>query len=140
MKKKQIKEWMLVTCFGLGSLIVSFMVYYLFFLLLEQIFVQVKTYAFVQPLRVGYGFLWMIIGVTALKFLHYEYMKAGLITGSIGTSMIVLGVFLYQVPVLFYIIFALVCFIFLFLLFKYRKSWYYYYALALAILAILFYI
>ena len=142
MNKKSgiIKEGLLVTIASLLTLAVAFMLYFLIFMVFESIANQDGSYGFVSPLRVGYGIIWLGLCLIAYRTTLSDWLKASVLTASLTTFMVGIGVQLYKSPIVVGLVLLLVASISVFLLHKMKQKWYHYYAVALSILAALFYL
>lgn len=135
-----IKEGMLVTIASFIAVAVAFMLYFLIFTVFETIANQDGSYGFVSYLRVGYGIVWLGLGLIVYRSAIYDWLKASLLTASLTTFMVGIGVQLYGNPVIAYFAVLLVAAISAFLLHKTKQKWYHYYAVVLSIIAALFYL
>ena len=142
MNKKSgiIKEGLLVTIASLLTLAVAFMLYFLIFMVFESFANQDGSYGFVSSLRVGYGILWLGLCLIVYRTTLYDWLKASVLTASLTTFMVGIGVQLYKSPIVVGLVLLLVASISVFLLHKMKQKWYHYYAVALSILAALFYL
>lgn len=142
MNKKSgiIKEGLLVTIASLLILAVAFMLYFLIFMVFESIANQDGSYGFVSSLRVGYGILWLGLCLIVYRTTLSDWLKASVLTASLTTFMVGIGVQLYKSPIVVGLVLLLVASISVFLLHKMKQKWYHYYAVALSILAALFYL
>lgn len=142
MSKKSgiIKEGISVTLASLLTLAVAFMLYFLIFMVFESVANQDGSYGFVSPLRVGYGIVWLGIGLIVYRTTINDWLKASVLTASLTTFMVGIGVQLYESPIIVGLILLLVAATSIFLLHKTKQKWYHYYAVALSILAALFYL
>ena len=142
MNKKSgiIKEGLLVTIASLLTLAVAFMLYFLIFMVFESFANQDGSYGFVSSLRVGYGILWLGLCLIVYRTTLYDWLKASVLTASLTTFMVGIGVQLYKSPIVVGLVLLLVASISVFLLHKMKQKWYHYYAVALSIIAALFYL
>ena len=142
MNKKSgiIKEGLLVTIASLLTLAVAFMLYFLIFMVFESIANQDGSYGFVSSLRVGYGIIWLGLCLIVYRTTLSDWLKASVLTASLTTFMVGIGVQLYKSPIVVGLVLLLVASISVFLLHKMKQKWYHYYAVALSILAALFYL
>ncbi|CZR02513.1 Hypothetical protein TFLO_2749 [Trichococcus flocculiformis] len=142
MNKKSgiIKEGLLVTIASLLTLAVAFMLYFLIFMVFESFANQDGSYGFVSSLRVGYGILWLGLCLIVYRTTLSDWLKASVLTASLTTFMVGIGVQLYKSPIVVGLVLLLVASISVFLLHKMKQKWYHYYAVALSILAALFYL
>ena len=142
MNKKSgiIKEGLLVTIASLLTLAVAFMLYFLIFMVFESFANQDGSYGFVSQLRVGYGIIWLGLCLIVYRTTIYDWLKAGVLTASLTTFMVGIGVQLYESPIAVGAVLFLVASISVFLLHKMKQKWYHYYAIAIAIIAALFYL
>ena len=142
MSKKSgiIKEGMIVTIASLLTLAVAFMLYFLIFMVFESFANQDGSYGFVSSLRVGYGIIWLGLCLIVYRTTIYDWLKASVLTASLTTFMVGIGVQLYESPIVVGLVLLLVASISVFLLHKMKQKWYHYYAVALSILAALFYL
>lgn len=136
---QKIKEGLLVTFGSILALVSSFLFYYLLFLFFEQIIDREHSYHFVSFLRMGYGIVWMLIGIILLCSKLKNWMKACMVTGSLTTLMVTIGAEFYQTPIIPILIAIFLTILILFLLYKQKKQWYYYYCLGISILSFLLY-
>ena len=142
MSKKSgiIKEGMLVTLASFLALAVVFMLYYLIFMFFETVADQDGSYGFVSILRVGYGILWLGLGLIVYRTTIYDWLKASMLTASLTTFMVGIGVQMYESPIVVGLVLLLVAATSVFLLHKTKQKWYHYYAVVIAIIAALFYL
>ena len=142
MNKKSgiIKEGKLVTIASLLILAVAFMLYFLIFMVFESIANQDGSYGFVSSLRVGYGILWLGLCLIVYRTTLSDWLKASVLTASLTTFMVGIGVQLYKSPIVVGLVLLLVASISVFLLHKMKQKWYHYYAVAISIIAALFYL
>ncbi len=134
-----IKTVLLVTVCGPVVLASSYVWYYLIFLAFEAMSKD-GAFHYVSSLRIIYGILWLAAGVLIYGSKLPDWIKACVLTGSVGTFLIAAGVTLYEMPVLAGVLIAIVIAVSAFLLFKTKKKWYHYYALALSLLAGILYL
>lgn len=142
MSKKSgiIKEGMIVTLASFFALAVAFMLYFLIFMIFESVANQDGSYGFVSPLRVGYGILWLGLCLIVYRTTIYDWLKASVLTASLTTFMVGIGVQMYESPIVVGLILLLVAATSVFLLHKTKQKWYHYYAVVIAIIAALFYL
>ena len=142
MSKKSgiIKEGILVTIASLLILAGAFMLYFLIFMVFESFANQDGSYGFVSPLRVGYGIIWLGLGWIVYRMRVYDWLKASVLTASLTTFMVGIGVQLYESPIVVGLVLLLVAATSAFLLHKMKQKWYHYYAIAISIIAALFYL
>ena len=142
MSKKSgiIKEGMLVTLASFLALAAVFMLYYLIFMFFETVADQDGSYGFVSILRVGYGILWLGLGLIVYRTTIYDWLKASMLTASLTTFMVGIGVQMYESPIVVGLVLLLVAATSAFLLHKTKQKWYHYYAVVIAIIAALFYL
>ena len=142
MSKKSgiIKEGMIVTIASLLTLAVAFMLYFMIFMIFESIANQDGSYGFVSSLRVGYGILWLGLCLIVYRTTLSDWLKASVLTASLTTFMVGIGVQLYESPIVVGLVLLLVASISVFLLHKMKQKWYHYYAVAISIIAALFYL
>jgi hypothetical protein len=142
MSKKSgiIKEGMLVTLASFLALAAVFMLYYLIFMFFETVADQDGSYGFVSILRVGYGILWLGLGLIVYRTTIYDWLKASMLTASLTTFMVGIGVQMYESPIVVGLVLLLVAATSVFLLHKTKQKWYHYYAVVIAIIAALFYL
>jgi len=142
MSKKSgiIKEGMIVTLASFFALAVAFMLYFLIFMFFEAFANQDGSYGFVSPLRVGYGILWLGLCLIVYRTTIYDWLKASVLTASLTTFMVGIGVQMYESPIVVGLILLLVAATSVFLLHKTKQKWYHYYAVVIAIIAALFYL
>lgn len=139
-KGEIIKDGLLVTLGSFGALAISFMLYFLLFMLFETVANQNGSYSFVSPVRVGYGVLWLILCLIIYRTRIYDWLKASMLAGSLTTFMVGTGVQLYRTPVIDGLVMLLIAAISVFPLRKMKKKWYHYYAIIISIVAALFYL
>ena len=142
MNKKSgiIKEGLLVTIASLLTLAVAFMLYFLIFMVFESFANQDGSYGFVSSLRVGYGIIWLGLCLIVYRTTIYDWLKASVLTASLTTFMVGIGVQLYESPIVVGLVLFLVAATSVFLLHKMNQKWYHYYAIAISIMAALFYL
>ena len=101
MSKKSgiIKEGMIVTIASLLTLAVAFMLYFMIFMIFESIANQDGSYGFVSSLRVGYGILWLGLCLIVYRTTLSDWLKASVLTASLTTFMVGIGVQLYESPI-----------------------------------------
>lgn len=141
MNKKSItiKDGVLVTICGFIAMAMSFMFYFLIFTLFEKIASRGGSFNFVPWVRVGYGIIWIILCLIMYRTRIPEWLKAGILTGSLTTFMVAIGVQLYKAPIIAVLVMIMTVATVVYLLLKMKKKWYHYYAVAISILATLFY-
>lgn len=140
-KKSEImKEGILVTIASLLTLAVAFMLYFLIFMFFESFANQDGSYGFVSLLRVGYGIIWLGLCLIVYRTTIYDWLKASVLTASLTTFMVGIGVQLYKSPIIVGLILSVVAATSVFLLHKMKQKWYHYYAIAISIIAALFYL
>jgi hypothetical protein len=140
-KKSEImKEGILVTIASFLALAAAFMLYFLIFMVFESVANQDGSYGFVAPLRVGYGIIWLGLCLIVYRTTLSDWLKAGVLTASLTTFMVGIGVQLYESPIVVGLILLLVAATSAFLLHKTKQKWYHYYAIAISIIAALFYL
>jgi hypothetical protein len=139
-KSKVIKEGILVTIASFLALAVAFMLYFLIFMIFETVTNQDGSYGFVSQLRVSYGIVWLGLGLIAYRTAIYDWLKASVLTASLTTFMVGIGVQLYESPIVVGLVLLLVAATSVFLLHKMKQKWYHYYAVAISIIAALFYL
>lgn len=139
-KSEIIKEGILVTIVSLLALAVAFMLYFLIFMVFESIANQDGSYGFVSQLRVGYGIIWLGLCLLVYRTTVYDWLKASVLTASLTTFMVGIGVQLYESPIVVGLVLFLVAATSVFLLHKMNQKWYHYYAIAISIIAALFYL
>jgi hypothetical protein len=118
----------------------AFMLYYLIFMFFETVADQDGSYGFVSILRVGYGILWLGLGLIVYRTTIYDWLKASMLTASLTTFMVGIGVQMYESPIVVGLVLLLVAATSVFLLHKTKQKWYHYYAVVIAIIAALFYL
>ena len=69
-----------------------------------------------SPLRVGYGITWMVLCFIIYRTKTREWLKASVLTGSLTTFMIGIGVQLFEKPIIVGLIMFVVVSIIIFLL------------------------
>ena len=138
-KSDIVKDAVLVTVGSLLSMILSFGLYYLIFLIFETTVDRAEGYNFVAPLRVGFGIVLLILCVILYRTRIPELLKANILAGSLTSFLVGIGVQLYRTPVIFVLIMLFAAGTAVFLLRKATKKWFHYYVVALSILAALFY-
>lgn len=137
--RQNITKGLLVTGLSLVGFMVSFLLYYMLFILFERVANMSGTYNFVGLLRIFYGLSWFISGYLLYRSNTHDILKASLLACALATFLVTMGINFYQTPMLsllFIIIVVLLCIAWLY---KQRKSWYHYYAVLLAVFAIIFY-
>lgn len=139
-KSEIIKEGMIVTLASFLTLAVAFMLYFLIFMVFESIANQDGSYGFVSLLRVGYGIIWLGLCLIVYRTTVYDWLKASVLTASLTTFMVGIGVQLYESPIVVGLVLLLVAATSVFLLHKMNQKWYHYYAVAISIIAALFYL
>ena len=139
-KSRIIKEGILVTIASFLTLAVAFMLYFLIFMVFESIANQDGSYGFVSQLRVGYGIIWLGLCLLVYRTTVYDWLKASVLTASLTTFMVGIGVQLYESPIVVGLVLFLVAATSVFLLHKMNQKWYHYYAVAISIIAALFYL
>lgn len=139
-KSEIIQEGILVTIGSLVALAVAFLMYFLIFMIFETITNQDGSYGFVSPVRVGYGIIWLCLCLILYRTRIYDWLKASMLTGSLTTFMVGIGVQLYKNPVIVGLVMFWVTATGVFLLRKMKKKWYHYYAIVISIIAALFYL
>lgn len=139
-KSEVIKEGMIVTLASFLTLAVAFMLYFLIFMFFEASANQYGSYGFVSPLRVGYGILWLGLCLIVYRTTIYDWLKASVLTASLTTFMVGIGVQMYESPIVVGLVLLLVAATSVFLLHKTKQKWYHYYAVVIAIIAALFYL
>jgi hypothetical protein len=140
-KSEVIKEGILVTIASFLALAVAFMFYFLIFMVFETVANQDGSYGFVSRLRVGYGIIWLGLGLIVYRRTAiYDWLKASVLTASLTTFMVGIGVQLYESPIIAYFVLLLVAATSVFLLYKTKQKWYHYYAVVISIIAALFYL
>ena len=139
-KSEIIKEGMIVTLASLLTLAIAFMLYFLIFMVFEDFANQDGSYGFVSPLRIGYGIIWLALGLIVYRTTIYDWLKASVLTASLTTFMVGIGVQLYESPIVVGLVLLLVAATSAFLLHKTKQKWYHYYAVAISIIAALFYL
>lgn len=138
-KSEAIKNGVLVTAVGLIAMAVAYLLYFLIFMLFETVANQDGSYRFVSWIRVGNGFLWIILCLIIYRTKLPEWLKAGILAGSLTTFMAGTGVQLYETPILAGLIILVAVGTAVLLLRKMNKKWYHYYAVAISIIAALAY-
>jgi len=139
-KSEMLKEGIIVTIGSFITLAIAFGLYFLIFVLFETMANQDGSYGFVSPLRVGYGIIWIIICLIIYCTRIYDWLKASILTGSLATFMVGIGVQLFEKPIIVGLVMLVVAAICVFLLRKMKKKWYHYYAVLISIIATLFYL
>jgi len=139
-KSKVIKEGILVTTASFLALAVAFVLYFLIFMVFENVTNQDGSYGFVSQLRVGYGIIWLGLGLIVYRTAIYDWLKASVLTASLTTFMVGIGVQLYESPIVAGLVLLLVAATSVFLLHKTKQKWYHYYAVVISIIAALFYL
>lgn len=135
-----IKDGVLVTVSSFIAMAVAFMLYFLIFMLFETMANQDGSYSFVSRVRVGYGIIWIIFCLMIYRTRIPEWLKAGILTGSLTTFMAGIGVQLYETPLIVGLVMLLAAGTAIILLRKMNKKWYHYYAIVISIIAALFYL
>lgn len=139
-KSEIIKEGILVTIASFLALAAAFTLYFLIFMIFETATDQDSSYGFVAPLRVGYGIIWLALGLIVYRTTLSDWLKAGVLTASLTTFMVGIGVQLYESPIVVGLVLLLVAATSAFLLHKTKQKWYHYYAIAISVIATLFYL
>lgn len=139
-KFETLKEGVLVTIGSFFVLAVAFIFYFIFFMLFENVANQNSSYNFVSLLRVGYGIVWLLLCFIIYRTGIRDWLKASMLTGSLTTFMIGMGVQLFKYPIIVGSVIFLVAAIGVYLLRKMKKKWYHYYSIAISIIAALFYL
>lgn len=137
---KIIKDGMLVTICSIIAFAIAFMFYYLIFMLFETIANQDGSYRFVSTVRIGYGVIWIAVCLIIYRTKIYDWLKATILTCSLSTFMIGIGVQLYKMPIIAGLVMFLVIVASVFLIYKKKKKWYHYYAIFISIIATLMYL
>ncbi len=142
MNKKSgiIKDGVLVTVGSFIAMAVAFMLYFLIFTLFETMANQDGSYSFVSWIRVGYGIIWIVLCLIIYRTRIPDWLKAGILTGSLTTFMSGIGVQLYETPIIIGLVMLLAVGTAILLLRKMNKKWYHYYAIAISIIAASFYL
>mgnify|MGYP000023888988 CR=1 FL=1 len=139
-KSKIIKEGILVTIGSFVALAIAFMLYFLIFMFFETMANQDGSFGFVSPVRIGYGIIWIVLCLIIYRTRIYDWLKASILTGSLTTFIVGIGVQLFRTPIIVGLVMFLVAAIGVFLLRKMKKKWYHYYAIVISIVAALFYL
>lgn len=139
-KSEMIKEGILVTIGSFVALAIAFMLYLLIFMLFEIMANQDGSYGFVSSVRIGYGIICIVLCLIIYRTRIYDWLKASILTGSLTTFIVGLGVQLFKIPIIVGLVMLLVAAIGVFLLRKMKKKWYHYYAIVISIVAALFYL
>lgn len=139
-KYETVKDGILVTIGSLLVLAVAFMLYFLIFMIFETVANKDASYNFVSSLRIGYGIVWIILCLIIYRTRIREWLKAGILVGSLTTFMAGIGVQLYKTPIIIGLVMFLVSAIGVFLLHKMKKKWYHYYAIVISVITTLFYL
>lgn len=139
-KSDMLKKGILVTIGSFIALAVAFILYFLIFMIFENVANQGSSYNFVAPLRVGYGIIWMLLCFIVYRTKTREWLKASVLTGSLTAFMIGIGVQLFGNPIIVGLIMFAVVATGVFLLHKMKKQWYHYYSIVISIIATLFYL
>jgi len=135
-----IKKGILVTIGSFITLAAAFILYFLIFMVFENMASQESPYNFVSSLRVGYGIIWMLLCFIIYRTKTRDWLKASVLTGSLTTFMIGTGVQLFEKPIIVGLIMFAVVAISVFLLHRMKKQWYHYYSIVISIIATLFYL
>ncbi|WP_143298353.1 hypothetical protein [Carnobacterium alterfunditum] len=101
---------------------------------------QESPYNFVSFLRVGYGIIWLLLCSIIYRAKIYDWLKASVLTSSLATFMIGIGVQLFEKPIIVGLIMFVVVAISVFLLHRMKKQWYHYYSIVISMIATLFYL
>jgi len=112
----------------------------LIFILFENIANQDGSYSFVSWVQIGYGIVWIVLGLAIYRTRIPECLKASILAGSLTTFMVGMGVQLCETPIIAGLVVFLVAAAAAFLLRKINKKWYHYYAIVISIIAALFYL
>jgi len=139
-KSEIIKDGVLVTISSFIIMAVAFMLYFLIFMFFENMANQDGSYAFVSPVRVGYGIIWIVFCLMMYRTRIPEWIKASILAGSLTTFMAGIGVQLYESPIIAGLSALLAVGAAIYMLHKMNKKWYHYYAIAISIIASLFYL
>ena len=139
-KSEKIKDAVLVTVGSFIVMAVAFMLYFLMFTIFETMANQDGSYSFVSWIRVGYGIIWIVLCLIIYRTRIPEWLKAGILAGSLTTFMAGIGVQLYKAPIIAGLVILLAVGTAIFLLRKMNKKWYHYYAIAISLIAALFYL
>jgi len=139
-KSERSKEAILVTLGSFAVLVIAFTLYFLIFMLFETVANQYGSYRFVPPVRVGYGIVWIVFCVILYRTKVSDWIKASILTGSLATLMIGLGVQLFENPIFVGLVVFLTAGTAIFLLYKMKKNWYHYLAILIAVIAAIIYL
>lgn len=135
-----VREGVVVTVGGLVALVVSFVSYLLVFRLMEDVAGPEGHHGFVPVVRVGTGAVWIGLCLAAYRSGIPDLVKACVLTGSLATFMVALGVQSYEHPVLVVLIVSGIPATSVLLLLRRKKGWYHYYAVALSVVAAIVYL
>lgn len=139
-KSETIKDGVLVTISSFIVMAAAFMLYFLIFMIFENIANQDGYYTFVSPVRVGYGIIWIVFCLMMYRTRIPEWIKASILAGSLATFMAGIGVQLYETTIIAGLVALLAVGAAIYMLHKMNKKWYHYYAIAISIIAVLFYL
>lgn len=135
-----IKEGIQVTIGSFVALAIAFLLYFLIFMLFETMANHDGSYGFVSPVRIGYGIVWITLCLILYRARIYDWLKASILTASLTTFMVGIGVQLFENPIVVYLVMLLAAAIGVFLLRRTKQKWYHYYAIVISIFAALFYL
>ena len=133
------KQWLIVTVGTVVLLGAAFLGYYLLFALMERVGNPGGQYDFVAYLRVGYGILWMALGIGLYFTKMPDLLKACFLAAGIGTFLISVAVQLFFAPWIFITLSAGIILAGLLMIFILKKKWYHYYAVLLVVPFIVLY-
>lgn len=140
-KKTQIiKEALLVTIGSFVISAISFLLYFLIFMLFEKMANHDGSFGFVSWVRIGYGIIWIVLCIIIYRTKISDWFKACILAASLTTFVVAIGVKSFETPIIAYLVMFLVAVIGVFLLYKTKKKWYHYYAIVLSVIAALFYL
>ena len=139
-KTRMIKDGLLVTLGSVIAFLLSFALYYLIFLLLRRIVNEEGSYPHVSILRIGYGILWIIVGILVFRSHWFAPLKASAMTGALTTFFVTIGINLYKTPMIAWLIIAFFTVFVIIILYKLKKEWIYYYSIGLSIIASLLFL
>lgn len=139
-KSEIIKDVILVTLSSIITIVLAFILYFLLFMIFENMGNKDGSYNFVSLLRVGNGIIWMVFCLIMYRIRIPDWIKAGILTGSLTAFMIGIGVQFFEMPLIAGLIVLITVSAAIYMLRKMNKKWYHYYAIMISIIAALFYL